>query len=120
MIQSVLKEIEDFVRDRWTGEVHYSNSEKHPNADEWIYLDVVPVYVEGSISACTKTSYLIFVTVYARNKVQSAKLTDKVIKMMQFAKLADSVVGSWRPLTQGEAYNKVHFRKISFPLDVHN
>lgn len=120
MIQSVLKEVEDLIAKYWLGEVHYSNTEKHPNAEEWIYIDVEPIFNESSMSGCDKTTYIIFITAYARNKVQSAGLVDKVIKLVQYAKLGSSVVGSWRPLNSGEVYAGVHFRRISFPLDVHN
>lgn len=116
MIAPVLFDVESYFQDNWLGEIHYSNSQKHPSSDEWIYLDVEPVYVAGSMQKCVEESYDIYVTIYAPNKVRSAHLADEVSSFIQGVKIQDGIIGSWRPITQGEVYDGVHFRKIYFPL----
>ncbi len=116
MIYETQLAVEQYFQKSWVGEIHFSNSEKHPNADEWIYLDVVPIFVEAAVSRCRKMTSMIYVTVYAPNKVASAQLADKVERFLYGVKLADTVVGTWRPVNQGEVYNGLHFRKISFSI----
>ncbi len=113
-------EVEEYFQDNWDGTIHYSNTEKLANSNEWIYLDIEPIHTDPGISGCTRTDNLIFVTSYASNKVTSAQLADKVVRFLSGVKLAGTTVGTWRPITQGEVYNGLHFRKIAFTLSNYN
>jgi len=108
--------VESYFSEAWEGVIHYSNTERAADTDEWIYLEVEPIHTDSSISGCVFTDSLIFVTSYASNKVTSAQLTDKVVRFLSGVKLAGTTVGTWRPITQGEVYNGLHFRKIAFTL----
>jgi len=102
----------------WTGDIFYANTEKRPKSNEWIAVEVAPVFTESGISGCAEVLYVIHITAYGKTRVKSAHLADKVIPFLSGMKLAGSVVGVWRPVAQGPVFNGLHFRKMSFPLTV--
>ena len=108
--------VEEYFKNNWDGVIHYSNTEKHPSTDEWIYLEVEPVFTESGISGCAQVLSLVYVTCHSKNKVTSAQLADKVARFLHGVKLAETTVGTWRPVAQGEVFKGLHFRKISFPI----
>ena len=112
--------IEKHFKDNWDGPIHYSNTEKMPTADSWIYLEIAPIYNSTGIGGGTYTLTTIHVTCYARNKVQAAMLLDEVVEFLNHLKVGDDVVTGWRPVGQGEIYNGLYFRKISFGLPTWN
>ncbi len=118
-IYSTEYEVEAYFQNNWVGAIHYTNTEKRAS-ESWIYLEIEPVHTESALSGCTRTDSLIFVTAYGRNKVASAQLADKVVRFLSGVKLAGTTVGTWRPITQGEVYNGLHFRKIAFMLSNYN
>ncbi len=120
MIYDVQLAVEDYFKTNWDGDIHYSNTEKKPNTHEWIYLDVESIYTQGGISGCAEELSLIYITAYALNKVDSAKLADRLVSFLHGVKLVGTTVGTWRPVTQGEVFDGLHFRKISFPISVTN
>jgi len=111
--------VEQYFQANWEGDIHYTNTEKRAS-ELWIFLEIEPIHTESAISGCTRTDNLIYVTAYARNKVASARLADKVVRFLSGVKLAGTTVGTWRPITQGEVYNGLHFRKIAFTLSNYN
>ncbi len=118
MIYEIELAVESYFLLNWDGEIQYSNTQKHPNTDEWIFLEVVPVFVDSHVGGCVTESHIIYVTVFNVNKVESAKLADKVIQFLRGVKILGNTVGAWRPVAQGEIYDGLHSRKLSFPVSV--
>ena len=112
--------VEALFKTSWSGETHFSDTEKHPNADEWIYLDVEPIATDSGISGCVQEISTIYITVYAGNKVKSAQLADSVVAFLKGRLVLGSAVSRWTPITQGEVYRGLHFRKIAFDLAIWN
>jgi len=118
MIYEIELGVETYFQANWVGEIQYSNTQKHPNTDTWIFLEVVPVFVDSHVGGCVTESHVIYVTVYDSNKVKSAKLADRVIQFLRGVKIEGNTVGAWRPVAQGEIYDGLHSRKLSFPVSV--
>ena len=118
MIAELLLAVESYFKDNWNGDIHFSNTEKHPTSNTWIYLEVAPLYGEVGIGGCTEVLQVVHVTVYDSNKVKSAYLADRLIRFFYGVKLKgnDWLVQKWLPVGQGEVYNGLHFRKLSFEI----
>ena len=121
MIAPVQRSIEEYFLRNWQGIIHYSETDFHPNADEWIYLEVAPIYVEYlSFEGCVQETQVVYITCFAQNKVKSAQLADRVIAFMKSAEFDGVKTKGWRPISQGSLNQDVHFRKVSFPLQIIN
>ena len=115
MIGSVLTAVNTYFADNWVdSDIHQNNTQKHPTADNWIHLDVEPINVIAGLSACVQETHSVYVTCYARNSIQAAQLADKVIVFLQWVKMGELTVKSWKPLHKGEIHQGSYFYKIAF------
>jgi len=116
MIADIQEAVEAYFQDNWVGSIHYSNTQKRLNATSWIALEVVPIFATPHIGGNVTVSHIVYVTVYHDNKVSSAKLADRVIAFLKGTKILGNTVGPWRPVAQGEIYDGMYSRRISFPI----
>jgi len=108
--------VERFFETNWDGDIHFSDTEKRPKSTSWIYLDVVPVLSESSLSECYSVVYSIQITAYGRYKGDTSKTVDRLIRVFDKAKLGKDVVSGWSPIGQGPIYDELHYRKVAFGL----
>ena len=120
MIFNTQFEIETYFQNNWVGEIQYTNTDSHPSATSWIYVDVEPI---ATTSANMRNGDVmeessIYVTCYAEDKVAAAKLADQVIDFLQSRRLGDLSIGVYRPINRGEVFVGSYFYKIGFPVTV--
>ncbi len=121
MIAEVIQTIQNEFSANWDGVVQFEGTQKTITAEEWIHIDVAPIYVESlSYGGCVNEKYRLYVIAYHRNPVQAAALADKVIAFIQHRQIGNLVVRSWRPFTQGSMESGKAFIKFSLPLETIN
>lgn len=118
MISVVLKTLQDEFKANWVGIIHFEDGKQQPSTESWIHLDVEPIANESlSFDGCTEEQHGIYVTCYARNKVQAASLADNVTAFICNRKVGTVYVRSWSPIIQGKKASS-YFYKIRIDSDI--
>ena len=115
---NLVKSVTQFLQSSYPGTVVYPGIDNRPETDEWVELNVEPVYNEQVSYAGDQLTYnLIQIKVYARNYLQSARLMDEMIAIFKQAKIGGLYVGTFRPLGGGSIESGSYFRSFSFPIN---
>lgn len=114
IVQQV-KEIEAYVFNNTSSEVHFDGTEFIPNSKEWIHLLVTPIdEYNYSLNQCTISTGMVSITCYGETKVKAGELVDKMIELFQNKSIKDIDFRGFNLNGQGSLQNGTFFYRIIF------
>lgn len=112
--------LEEFQTNWVLSTIHEDNTKAAPNTDHWIHIDVEPLANTNiSYQNDELSEHITYITIYHRNKIQAAALTDAVISFICNRQLGNLRTKSYRPISGGGIFTDTYFYKIAVEAEYH-
>lgn len=97
--------------------VQFNNSPARPEAASWINVKVEAMgMMYDSLGSCDVDSHMIYVTCYAANRVQAARLADRAALFTENKHLGSLSTGKAQPVHQADVDDEIYFYRIKIPI----